>query len=152
MKQRTMKKLKFIVFALFAMLACVNLTACSDDDDVKSNSLENSSWNVVASDDPDGCFPKGMTITFKSDGNMKFKAPVGWKPDEERDYIGWPYAKWELDSNELTIIAGEDGPDDKMVGQFTIKDKNAIYQYHWEDYFGKWDNSDEIYTLTLSRL
>ena len=146
-----MKKFKFLIFTLFTVLSCISLVSCSDDDDDKSNSFENFSWRVVTSDDEDD-FPVGMILTFKSDGNATFIAPVGWKPEEPGDVFGWQYAKWARNENELTIVLGEDEPDDKVVGSFVIKGKNATYTYHWADYYGYWDNSEDTHVLTLSRI
>lgn len=132
-----MKKFKFLAFTLITVLTCVGFASCSDDDKDEPSAFDNSSWQVISSDDDS--FSVGTTMTFKSNGNVSFSAG------------GWSYAKWTKNGDNLTIVLGEDEPDDKVVGVFAQKGENATYVYHWADADGKWDNVDDTHTMTLKR-
>ena len=133
-----MKTLRFVGMALLAVALCVNLSACSDDDEGQGQGgpLAGTTWRIATSEEGAGMV--GIEITFRSDGTFAMS----------RD--GWAYSKWSLDGDVLTLTVGESGPDDYMEGTVIINGDDATYTYHWGDVDGEWEDNVS-YTMTLRK-
>ena len=143
-----MKKTSFILSLLLGLFVTTfALTACGGDDDDDngggggSNSLVGT-WIIKSVNDSDIWFPQ---ITLKSDGSGIIPEDI-LESEELEDY----YVKWTVNGNTLRIDLGEGGPDDSLVGTYTLNGKTLTYSYHWKDYYGKWED-DVTHTMTLER-
>lgn len=115
-----MKKLKFLTFALFAVLACVTFASCSDDDkDEPQNRSIVGTWIEHGEDDGE---PYENTYIFSSDGSGVTK----WGQHDGYEFtytythptltIRWDYGELEVltvewKSNNKIRLFNNDGED-----------------------------------------
>lgn len=134
-----MKRLKYLAFALLAILTCAGFASCGDDDnnDDGPSQLSGTSWKVISSDDKE--VPVGLSISFLENGSVKFF------PQE------WTYGRWHESQDALGITVGQGVPDDYMIGDFTIKDNRLTWSYYWADVDGKWEKPNEPHLLILEK-
>lgn len=116
----------------FAFMAC----SSDNDDEVSSDSLVGT-WIVTSTDDED--IPFNTSLTIHANGNITYPGM------QSGDYL-----HYTITGTSLRIDMGEDGPDDSLLGTFTLSGNNLTYTYHWKDYDGKWE-SDKVYTLKLTK-
>ena len=137
-----MKKIYSMMMVLAMMVAVLNFTACSSDDEKNDNPLVGT-WIVKSADhESDIWFTQ---ITLKSDGSGNIVSD-----DEEIDDSNC-YVRWTVNENTLKIDLGEEGqPDDSLVGTYIINGNTLTYSFHWKDYDGKWE-SETIYTMILTK-
>ena len=131
-----MKTFKSIGIALLAVIVCVNLAACSDDDDEPGNTLSGTTRKIMSSSEDGGM--AGIEVTFRPNGTL------------EMSRNGWTYANWSLNGDVLTLTVGESAPDDFMKGTISINENTATYVYHWGDVEGEWEDEDN-YTMILQK-
>ena len=93
-KSLFMKKLKFLAFALFTVLACVNLASCSDDDEGEPQDANLvGTWIASGVDEEDGERFES-TVIFNEDGTG---SQLWYGEDEDEDF------RYTYDSTTLTI-------------------------------------------------
>ena len=137
-----MKKIYLMMMVLAMMVAVLNFTACSSDDEKNDNPLVGT-WIVKdVAHEADIWFTQ---ITLKSDGSGSIVSD-----DKEIDDSNY-YVRWTVNENTLKIDLGEEGqPDDSLVGTYTINGNTLTYSFHWKDYDGKWED-ETIYTMVLTK-
>ena len=118
--------------AIFAVVMCVNFTACSDDNEneVVTSAIVGT-WSYTSNADED---MRSGKFTFNGDGSLI------WEDDEISSDCSYT-----LTNDELKIILNHD---DYLEGTISFSDKQAIYKYTWHDYAGEWSDDTE-YTMTL---
>ncbi|MCH5308317.1 MAG: lipocalin family protein [Prevotella sp.] len=107
--------------------------------------LKSETW-ILHSDDAEDRedVDRGFSqITFKEDGTAEYQEE---DPDEKRGYV-----KWAVDGDKLRIDLGESGPDDFLIGTFTLDGNTLTYSYHWEDYYGKWVDNTKTYNTVWEK-
>lgn len=137
-----MKMKKYILPIVF-VLTGLFIIACDkkDDKDLElNNALTGTTWTIIS--DTGGDFT-GLTVTFKTNGTLSV---TGFEYPGEY----WGYTSWSLKGSVLTIVLGEDGPDDYIKGNIEISGNDATYDYSWYDYFGEWGGKD-YYHMILKR-
>lgn len=112
-----MKKFKFLAFALFAVLACVNFASCSDDDDDNDN--DNSivgTWIEKGVDDGEAY---ENTWIFNENGtgaallNDNYRDSFSYVYTKPRLTIEWDYGETEIlsvewiNKNTIRLYDGE---------------------------------------------
>ena len=133
--------------ALLAVVLCVNLAACSNDDENdskgESKSLAGTSWKVTSVDknDTESQYLVGKTLSFNKDGS------ITTTPDQIFFYL-----RWEQSGNKLLIVYGSDDyPDDCVAGTFSINGKICTYKYNGYDYGDDYWEDEKSYTMTLQK-
>lgn len=105
-----MKPLKLFVFLIFGLLACVNFTSCSDDDDkdapVNSATSLIGTWVNTDYDDEDGT--SIITMTFLKNGKGIVSAEFEFDPEENFTHPFTWSLKGDLDSSAELTIEGVD--------------------------------------------
>lgn len=134
-----MKTLKSIGMTLLAVVFCINITSCSDDDNENNKgALAGTTWKIISisnnTEDYDDML--NMTTTFNTDGTVTF-----------RPNPGWGYTRWTLNGNILRIIVGERNADDYMEGTLSINGNSATWDFYWADVDGEWNEKDEPHTI-----
>lgn len=131
--------------ALLAIMLCVNLTACSDDDDDSpSTGLAGTTWKITSCDDKElaiqGEYGEiiGGTVSFTKDGKVVLN-PCDMERKGQLTY--------SLDGTILKIIIAND---DYLKGQIMIDGKKAVYSYRWYDCGGEWEG-EEQFSMTLEK-
>ncbi len=129
-----MKKLKFLTFALFAVLACVSFASCSDDDkdEPKNDNAIIGVWELVS--DTGGNL-EFNSIEFKADKTAVIKSAEG--TSSNNNYV--------LNGNKLRInLNVTDGVvDDYTDGTFSLNGNTVTYKYTVHDGEGKWHHNTE---------
>lgn len=127
-----MKTLRLVGMALVAVLMCVNLAACSDDEESEETSIVGT-WKYSSSYEGNG------TFTFKSNGSLV------WDDGEETT----SNHTYTLTGSELKIIFNDN--DDYTLGTFTMNGKNATYKYNWYDCESNEKYTSSECTMTLTK-
>ena len=132
-----------VMFALFSL----TLASCGDDDDDSSSSNNYGTWKITKiSDNNDTKELVGMVFTFKN-GYATYDDSYLKNSTENDPYYPWGVAKYTVNGSTLTVVMGEDAPDDDLItGTYTISGKTATYTYHWEDAEGDWVDNEK-YTI-----
>lgn len=121
---------------ILAVVLCVNLAACSDDDDEAGadTSLIGTTWRITASNEDKEMI--GVTFTFNKDNSVTTNPVI------------WSKVTYSLSDSNLNIYFQDD---DYITGTISINGNTASYKYHWADVQGEWSNDDEVYTMTLTK-
>lgn len=106
-----MKKIKFLIVALFAVLLCSGLAACSDDEPdqsafligtwVKQSSLYNGAYSVGVRFDADG---KGMYYSDYSNHNAT-PSEMTWLYDGETRMLALAFADGKMEYWTIDLIS-----------------------------------------------
>lgn len=149
-----MKKLKFFAFALFAVLACVNLSSCSDDDDkdAPSSSDDNFASVIIGAWTDDDAWNQPV-YCFHADGSY-----AGYH-DEQKYVQNRPmeHGSWSYNDGLLKIYSyDEDGDyEERTMGvAYITQDTIILKQYESDpDYPEEYERDEYGYyeLLTLNR-
>lgn len=169
-----MKKIKFLAFVLFAVLACVSFSSCSDDDKDEPSSGFSSeilgTWQCVESDylgysgdDDEIGFKKGEHLIFfngngKTDDNLLSgkKCFILYGSENPK---GYTESSWEegddlytLNQNKLTVFESDL---DRFVGTVTIKDGEMTFTYKYQNWnydLGQMTGESKQYTSKFRKI
>ena len=124
------KKLKFLAFALFAVLACVSFASCSDDDKDEPNGNNSivGKWNcykVVLNYDGK-TYPEDVDFDFKADNSFTVNMKDG------NGTLTGKYTTTEAVAFTVKFDGGEDAPMD-MSGTYTISGNELVAKYQWDN-------------------
>lgn len=144
-----MKKLKFLAFALFAVLACVNFASCSDDDKDNPTADIIGTWECVDSENLDDSgendsFDRGTLLRLLNGGkcfigyhgSFEIYNPEtgGWETvadPTEKQWVDEEGDRWDLKGNNLTVRE----PDlDRYVGTITVNGNEMTFTYKYQNW------------------
>lgn len=126
-----MKKLKFFAFTLFAVLACVNLSSCSDDDDKDAPSASDDNFASVIigawTDDDAGNQP---VYCFHEDGSYAAYH------DEQKYVQNRPmeHGTWSYNDGLLKIYSyDEDGDYNETYRPESVSQNKIVLKHYYDE-------------------
>ena len=133
-----MKTLRNFGMALLTIMLCVNLVACSDDDDDNKTpatppTLANTSWKIMTSDEAG---IQGSIFTFNEDQTVTVKPS------------SWSKVTYSLNGSTLKIVFNDD---DYIEGPVSVNGNKATYAYKWYDMGGSLEGNGKQHNMTLQK-
>ncbi len=136
-----MKTLKTISMAIAAVMFSLGLSSCSGSS--TSSALTGKTFKIAAWNDDSyvdllngGVASVENTLTFNSDGTVTQSNTI------------FEYCKYTVDGDKLTIITGDEQPEECMVGTIKTSPNAAggitvTFAYNWQDYGEEPDEEDD---------